>query len=192
MVRPGGIMFKCEVNNQWAATVGVGLLAAASFAGCAARVEQSPEQILDSQPVASFRNEATSGLENLNPVDRAFLQQTMRMERALSAIKRGSDHRGWAAGAELNQAIRQDFANTEKMILDRIQATGSFQERQSLERLYESVHVTSNLFNERALAHRVKSGNGSSDGSMSHVHGLEAQLLLTRIRMTADTPSVGQ
>lgn len=172
-------------HNTWAGTLGVAVLMGASFVGCAP-VQQVPAGVqLNSQPVPALRVEDEQNVTATLPSDQKFLDQTVKLEKAVGSILSNSNRYGWRTNDELKGLILVEFQSSEAGILERIDQTSDPIVREDLARLFESVHMVHRLFEVDGLAYsRICGGHGSTDGSMGPLYGLEAKLMLVRHRLT--------
>jgi hypothetical protein len=178
-------------RHSWAAATGMMLLSLASFVGCVPKEDPPVSEIVAGTVLEPLVRRREGGERDIAPVARDLLQQTIELERYTQIIRKYSDRDGWKGSEELRIAIIESFNDTGRSCLRALNDVSDPFERQAIGRLYESIRVTGGLFRDNALGTSgIEWGDTATDGSMSHLYGLEAQLILFRLEMTRGAESI--
>lgn len=166
------------------------LLSAVSFVGCAPKDDRPINEIVADTVLEPLARRAEGPERDIAPEARDLLQQTIELERYAQIIRRYSNRDGWQGSDELRVAIIKSFNDTGGACLRALNEVSDPFERQALAKLFESVRVTGGLFKDNALGTSgIEWSESATDGSMSHLYGLEAQLILFRLEMTRGAES---
>lgn len=173
-------------GSSLAKSFAISLLGLSALVGCSRNApEGPPDNVVQSQEVLSIpisNVQSPANYQAKGSKEQPFMDRMLLLEKSLGALKQHTDYNGWRGSPGLKTEILDQFAKGEEALITQIRASSDTPAMTlRLERLFESLHTVNRLFREDTLAEgHYRAGTCSTDGTLSHVYGLEAQLMLLR------------